>query len=108
MFQKMLIAGDVVAEPRYMPTQSNQRRAMFTVAVLHYKHSGVETYHFHITAWGRDADFVREHVHQGTTVIVSGTLRGDSETHGPRMITSEDGRRFTRFELTADTVKYIP
>jgi single-strand DNA-binding protein len=66
-----------------------------------------ETTWFRVTAWRRQAEICNEYLQKGRPVLVEGRLNPD-ENGNPRIWTGNDGVARTSFEVTAQTVKFLP
>lgn len=111
MFQKIIVAGNVGADPetRLMPDGSQVTN--FSVAVNRRWGSGSdrqeETTWFRVSAWGRQAEVVEQYVRRGMKVLVEGRLRPDPATGGPRVYLRQDGTAGAAFELAAASVTFL-
>ena len=65
-----------------------------------------ETTWFRVTAWRRLAETCNEYLQKGRLVLVEGRLQPD-ERGNPRTFTRNDGTAGARFEVTAQTVRFL-
>lgn len=107
MYQKVVIAGNLGADPemRYLP--SGDAVTNFSVAVnRRIKDQDVTTW-FRVAAWRRTAEVANQYLRKGSAVIVEGELRPDPDTGAPRIFTRGDGTPGTSYELDAHAVRFI-
>ncbi len=61
-----------------------------------------------MSVWGAQAESCNQYLKKGSAVLVIGRLRPDPETGGPRTFTRNDGTPGSSYEVTAQTVRFLP
>ena len=112
MYQKIIIMGNLGADPEMRYTPSGQPVTNFSVATNRRWTNadgtpGEETIWFRVTAWGKLGETCNQYLSKGRQVFVEGRLRPDPETGRPRIWTGQDGVARASFEITAFTVKFL-
>lgn len=113
MYQNLTVLGAVGrnAEIRFLP--SGQQMAVFSLAASRVR-SGrdggdpiKETTWYQVTAFGKLAEFCVKYVEKGARVLVTGRLRPDPVTGGPRIWTKKDGKIGASFEVVAESLRLL-
>ena len=113
MFQQLIIAGNLGGDPemRYMP--DGTAVTSFSMAV-NRKWTDSQTGQaieevtwFRVSVWGRQAEAVNQHLSKGSQALVSGRIKPDPNTGGPRLWTAQDGTVRASFEVTASAVQFL-
>jgi single-strand DNA-binding protein len=112
MYQKIIIAGNLGADPelRYMP--NGTAVCNFSVATNRkWKDSGSgeqreEVAWFRVSVFGAQAESCNEYLAKGRQVLAEGRLRPD-KSGGPRVFQRQDGTAGASYDLTADNVRFL-
>lgn len=112
MYHKVIIAGYLGRDPEMRYTQDGTPVTNFSVAASRKwsRQDGTqvdETIWFRVSAWRRMAETCNEYLQKGSAVLVEGRLQPD-ENGNPRTFTRNDGSPGASFEITAQTVKFLP
>ncbi len=112
MYQKLIIVGNLGADPEMRYTPTGQAVTNFRMATNRKwtntdGSQGEETIWFRVTVWGKQAESVNQYLSKGRQVFVEGRLTPDKTTGGPRVWTGNDGKPRASYEMTADTVKFL-
>ena len=113
MYQQITIVGYLGNDPDMRFTPNGQAVTSFSVASSrkYTNNSGQqidETTWFRISVWGAQAEACNQYLAKGRPVLVVGRLRPDPQTGSPRIFTRQDGSMGTSFEVTAQTVRFLP
>lgn len=110
MYQKIVIVGNLGADPALRYTPAGQAVCNFNVAVgRKYKKDGAvqdETTWFKVTVWGNQAEPCNTYLKKGSKVLVEGRMTPDPTGH-PRIWEAKDGTPHTDFEVTAGQVVFL-
>jgi single-strand DNA-binding protein len=113
MFQQLILAGYLGADPelRFMP--SGDPVATLSVATSKtYTDKGGQkvesTTWFRVSVFGKQAESCNQYLKKGSPVLVVGELKPDPETGGPHVYQRKDGTSGANFEVTAQTVRFLP
>ena len=111
MYQKVVIVGNLGADPEMRYTPSGQPVTNFSVATSRKWSDGQgnqqeETVWFRVSAWGKMAETCNQYLSKGRQVLVEGRLRPD-ENGSPRVWTDQNGNAKASYELTAFEVKFL-
>lgn len=112
MYHKIIIAGYLGKDPEMRYTQDGTPVTNFSVATSRKwaRQDGTqvdETTWFRVSAWRRQAEICNEYLQKGSPVLIEGRLNPD-ENGNPRIWTGNDGNARASFEITAQTVKFLP
>jgi single-strand DNA-binding protein len=112
MYHKVIIAGYLGRDPEMRYTQDGTPVTNFSVATSRKwaRQDGTqvdETTWFRVSAWRRMSETCNEYLQKGSAVLVEGRLQPD-ENGNPRTFTRNDGTPGASFEITAQTVKFLP
>jgi single-strand DNA-binding protein len=66
-----------------------------------------ETAWFSVSAWGKLAEACGQYLKRGSKVLVTGRLRIDPATGGPRTFQKKDGSIGASYEVTADDITFL-
>ena len=113
MYQQLTIIGNLGRDPemRYLPDGSavtnmnvatNRRWTDNNTGQQHE-----ETTWFRVSVWGRQAEACNAYLRQGSRVFVTGRLRPDPNTGGPRLWTTQNGNAGASYEVTADRIVFL-
>lgn len=113
MYQEITIVGYLGNEPDMRYTPNGQAVTSFSVASSrkYTNNSGQqvdETTWFRVSVWGPQAESSSQYLHKGSPVLVVGRLRPDPQTGSPRLFTRQDGTTASSYEVTAQTVRFLP
>ena len=102
---KVILVGNMVADPEYQTTASGISLCRFRIAVQRkYKNEAgeYESDFISVVAWRSSADFVSKYLHKGNKVGVTGSLQ-------TRTYDAQDGTKKYVTEVVADEVEsYTP
>jgi len=112
MYHKIIIAGYLGRDPEMRYTQDGTPVTNFSVATSRKwsRQDGTqvdETTWFRVSAWRRQAEICNEYLQKGSPVLIEGRLNPD-ENGNPRIWTGNDGNARASFEITAQTIKFLP
>lgn len=112
MYQMLLIVGNLGKDPemRYMP--NGKPVTNFNVAVNRKWTGGdgqvvKETTWFTVAAYDKQAETCAQWLKKGAAVLVEGRLTPDKASGGPRTFKRQDGSYGAKYELTANTVRFL-
>jgi len=97
MFQKMILAGRLGADPEMRYTPKGSPVTNFSVAVQ----EGKEPAWFQVVAWGKLAETCNTYLAKGRTVLVEGKLHRSEWK-------DKEGQTRERWQLRADRVIFLP
>jgi single-strand DNA-binding protein len=102
---KMLVIGNVGADPEMRYTPNGNPVTSFTVATNRRYTTAEgeqreETEWFRVSAWNRLAETCNQYVTKGMKVYVEGRLKSDEWV-------GQDGQKRFRMEITANDVKFL-
>lgn len=111
-YQKIIIVGNLGADPESRYTPSGQQVTNFSLAVNNNWNDAngeahEETTWFRVSVWGAQADVCNRYLTKGRLVLVEGKLSIDKETGGPRIWTDQNGKARASFELKAFEVRFL-
>jgi single-strand DNA-binding protein len=66
-----------------------------------------ETTWFRVSVWGKQAETVNQYLKKGRQVLVTGRLKPDPQTGGPKLWSRQDGTMGASFEIVANTVRFL-
>lgn len=102
-FNRVILVGNLVADPELKATPSGVNVTRFRIAVgrrFAKPDSEVKADFFDIVAWRTTAEFVCKHFTKGRPILVSGTLQN-------RTWTDSDGNKRYATEVVADEVSFV-
>ena len=111
MYHKIIIAGNLGAEPEMRYTPNGQAVTNFSLAA-NRQYTGAngepvkETIWFRVSVWGKQAEACAKYIKRGSKVLVEGRLTPDAKTGGPRVWEGKSGTG-ANYEVTADTVRFL-
>jgi single-strand DNA-binding protein len=110
-FQEIVIVGNLGRDPEMRYTPSGQAVTNFSVAANRTYNNAQgeqvkETAWFRVDAWGKLAENCNQYLKKGSLCLVTGRLKPNPETGGPRIYQGQNGPGAT-FEVTADTVRFL-
>ena len=111
-YHTIILVGRLGRDPEMRYTATGQAVTTFSVATDHRytdsegKLQRITTW-FTVTVWGKQAENCNNFLQKGRMVLVEGRLRSDPETHGPRTYTKTDGTPGSKYEVTAQTVRFL-
>jgi len=113
MFQQLTIVGYLGKDPEMRYTPSGQAVTSFPVATSNSYTNNAgqkvdETTWFRVSVWGAQAESCKQYLSKGRPVLVIGRLRPDPQTGGPRVYNRNDGSSGASFEVTAQSVRFLP
>lgn len=102
-FNKVILVGNMVADPELKKTASGISVTSFSIAVnRRFTKQGEQarTDFFNVTAWRNTAEFVCNYFQKGRQILVCGQLQN-------RSWTDKDGQKRTSTEIIADEVSFV-
>lgn len=118
-FEQIMLRGNVGQEPEQRFTADGTPVTNFSLAVNRSYTLGdgtkrKETKWFRISCWRRLAEVVKDYVHKGDSVLVTGRMSGESRDGkepneviiDPRVWQGSDGEYHASFEVTAQNVDF--
>lgn len=101
-FNKVILVGNLVADPELKKTQSGVSVCSFQIAVNRrfQKEGKQETDFFGIVAWRNTAEFVSRYFHKGKPILVCGQLQ-------TRIWTDQNGQKRYTTEVVADEATFV-
>jgi single-strand DNA-binding protein len=103
MFNRVIMGGNLVADPELRYTQSGTAVSNMRIAVGSKYKSGEEwkeeTLFIGVVVWGKQAESVSQYLSKGRQVLVEGRLQERSW--------ESDGQTRKKMEIVASTVKFI-
>jgi single-strand DNA-binding protein len=112
MYQKIILVGNLGADPEMRYTASGQPVTNFRMATnFRWTNSEGQTQEqttwFRVSVWGKQAETCNQYLSKGRPVLVEGRLTADAKTGGPRIWTGNDGIARASFEVSAATVRFL-
>ena len=102
-FNKVILLGNMVADPELKKTNSGTSVVSFRIAVNRsYAKQGEkpQTDFFNATAWGQRAEFIVRFFPKGRQILISGQLQN-------RNWTDNNGQNRTSTEIVVDEVSFV-
>jgi single-strand DNA-binding protein len=106
MYQKIIIAGNLGADPVMKYTSDGKAVTTFSLATSSGSGEKKATTWFRCTVWDKQAETASEHLHSGSKVLVEGRLKPD-ENGNPRVFQRKDGTWGASFEVTVDSFRFL-
>jgi single-strand DNA-binding protein len=111
MYQQIVLIGRLGGDPELRYTDSGMAVCTFSMATdevrkVKDESKKVATW-WRITAWGKTGENVNQYLHKGSLALVTGRIRADETTGGPRMYQRDDGSWAASYEMTANEVKFL-
>lgn len=100
---KVILVGNMVADPEYQTTASGVSLCKFRIAVQRkYKNEEgeYESDFISVVAWRNTADFVSKYLHKGNKVGLTGVLQ-------TRSYDAQDGTKRYVTEVIADEIEFL-
>ena len=98
--QRLIIIGNLTADPEIRSTQTGKSVCTFTIAVNRKKVSEPQTDFFRINAWNGLADTCARFLNRGKKVAVVGELH-------PRLYEDKTGKTRLSLDVEADEVEFL-
>ena len=102
-FNKVILIGNLVADPELKQTQSGIAVTSFSIAVsrkFNRDASQQQTDFFNIVCWRSTAEFVTKYFSKGKSILVCGSLQ-------TRTWTDQQGQKRYITEVVADEVSFV-
>lgn len=100
-FNKVILIGNMTADPELKQTQSGTPVCSFSIAVNRRAKEGEQPCDFiNVVAWRKTAEFVAQWFKKGAPILVCGQLQ-------TRSWADKDGNKRTAVEVVADEVSFI-
>ena len=98
-FNKIILVGNMVADPELKQTQNGVAVTSFRIAVQRRFAQG-QTDFFDIVAWRQTAEFVTKFFTKGRAILVCGSLQ-------TRSWTDNNGNKRIAYEVVADECNFV-
>ena len=98
-FNKVILIGNLVADPELKQTQSGKAVTSFSIAVSRRMNRN-ETDFFNIVCWNSTAEFVTKYFSKGKSILVCGSLQN-------RNWVDQQGQKHYITEVVADEVSFV-
>lgn len=107
MYQKLVIVGNLGADPEMRYTPSGQAVTNFNIAtnrrwVSNDGQQQEETTWFRVTVWGKQAETCNQYLSKGRQVLCEGRLRPEIN-----IWTDQNGTPRANYEMTAYEVRFL-
>ncbi|MBQ9940110.1 MAG: single-stranded DNA-binding protein [Clostridia bacterium] len=102
-FNKVILIGNLVADPELKQTQSGIAVTSFSIAVsrkFNRDNSQQQTDFFNIVCWRSTAEFVTKYFSKGKSILICGSLQ-------TRTWTDQQGQKRYITEVVADEVSFV-
>lgn len=101
-FNKVILIGNMTADPELKQTQSGVSTCSFSIAVnRRFSKEGEQACDFiNIVTWRQQAEFVTKYFKKGKPILVCGSLQ-------TRTWTDKDGNKRYATEVVADEVSFV-
>ncbi len=102
-FNKVILIGNLVADPQLKPTPKGVQVTSFRIAVgrkFAKETDEVKADFINIVAWRKSAEFVAKYFNKGKSILVEGQLQS-------RSYTANDGTNRYVTEVVADNVGFV-
>ena len=98
-FNKVILIGNMVADPEIRQTNSGMKVTSFSIAVNRRgKDAGVD--YINVVAWDKKAEFVVQFFKKGKPILVCGQLQ-------QRTWTDKNGAKRYEYEVVADELSFV-
>lgn len=105
MYQKLIIAGNLGADPVMKYTPDGKAVTTFSLATAGNR-KGEASIWFRVTVWDKQAETANQYLRKGSKVLVEGRLQSDA-LGNPRVFERKDGTWASSFEVTADSFRFL-
>jgi single-strand DNA-binding protein len=95
----VVIAGNLGRDPEIRYTQKGDPVAGFSIAVNERWKGGESTNWFKVSAFAKTAEFVKNYLHKGSSVIIEGSLREEKWA-------DKDGNNRTTVSINARRISF--
>lgn len=99
-FSKIIIMGNLTADPEQRTTPSGQELASFTIAVNTRNGREESTAFYRCTMWGKRGEAIAKYVAKGQQLLVSGTLT-------VRSYQAKDGTERQSLDVNVDDFSFV-
>lgn len=111
MYQRIVIVGNLAADPEMRYTSSGKPVTTLRVATNHRwtdaeGNRQEQTTWFRVAVWGRQAETCNQYLSKGRQVLIEGRLNPD-QSGNPRVWTGSDGVTRASYEVSALTVRFL-
>ena len=111
MWHQITILGNLGKDPEQRFTPSGQAVTSFSVATSRsYKKNEEwckETVWFRCETWGKLAEVCGKSLSKGSKVLITGRIKPDVGTGGPRIWEKSDGTSGASFEVVVNEIKFL-
>lgn len=107
MYQKIIIIGNLGANPVMKFTPDGKAVTNFSVATSRKYKDTEETTWFRVSTWDKQAEACNQYLRKGSKVFVTGRLVPDKAAGSPRTFQRDDGTWGASFEIMASEVKFL-
>ena len=111
-FHTIIIVGRLGRDPEMRYTSTGKAVTTFSMATDRRTTDSngqpqKQTIWFNISVWDKQAENCNNFLKKGNLALVEGNLRADPVTGGPRVYPKSDGTSGSRYEVTAQTVRFL-
>ncbi len=104
-YNRVILMGNLTRDPELRYTPSGQAVADFRIAVNRFGRTPEgerreSTTFVDVTAWGRNAEIINEHMRKGRPIFLEGHLQLDQWT-------SQDGQRRSKLRVVLERFQFI-
>ena len=101
-FNKVILIGNMTADPELKQTQSGVPVVSFSIAVNRRasRDGAQQTDFFNVTAWRATADFVSKYFKKGSSIFITGSLQ-------TRSWTDQNGQKRYATDIVAEEVSFV-
>lgn len=112
MYNRVTLVGNLGRDPELRYTANGSAVCNLSVATneVWKDNTGEQrkrTTWWRVAVWGKQAESCSEYLNKGRPVLVEGRMRAD-ENGNPRVFERGDGSWGSSFEVTAQTVRFLP
>lgn len=101
MFNKVILAGRLVSDPKTRKSVKGNNVILLRIAVSTPAGKDTETLFINVVCFGNIADKCKTYLKKGSPVLVEGRLRS-------RQWISDSGDKLSIYEVIAGSVKFLP
>ena len=97
---RVILTGRLTRDPEVRATQSGISVAKFTIAVNHYYKGEEKTSFIDLTAFGKNAELLRDYFKKGSAIGIDGTLHQESWE-------SKEGEKRSKLVVYCERIDFI-
>lgn len=107
MYQRLILEGNLGADPEMRYTEKGTAMTRFPVATNEGSRDNEITIWWNITVFAKQAEACNQYLKKGRTVLIEGRLNPDKTTGSPRVYQKNDGSYGSAYDVTADRVRFV-